>query len=153
MSYITNINTLSPKKLNWLSRCIINRMGINAGDNMVQSTVVREKTLASLDMTVNTMLTKGTKHTFVSYNKRTYSDFLCNIQQIKNKFDGVYFVMYYRNCAAAYYIPKNKYSTFARYSKSQHNSNTDEKQIFINSHNVYQLEPYFINKVKYSSLI
>ena len=153
MSYIANISTLSPKKLNWLSRSIINRMGINTNDDMVQSSVIREKTLASLDMSLNTMLTKGTKHKFVPYGKRTYSNFLCNIQQIKDKFSGVYFVMYYRNCASVYYIPKNKYSTFSRYVKCQHSGNTNEKQIFINSCNVCQLEPYFIKNVKYSSLI
>lgn len=152
MSCITNINTLAPKKLNYLSRSILHRMGISEENNMVQSAVVREK-CGSFDMTMRGLLTNGINCKFVSYSKRMRSDFLCNIQQIKEKFDGVYFVMYYRNCVAIYYIQKDKYHTFNRYSGSQHSNNTNEKQIFITAYNVYQLEPYFINKVKYSDLV
>ncbi len=105
MSYITNISTFAPKKLNYLSRSILHRMGIDENNNMVQSAVIREK-VSSLDMTVRGLLANGINCKFVSYSKRMRSDFLCNIQQIKDKFDGVYFVMYYRNCAAVYYIQK-----------------------------------------------
>ena len=152
MSYIANISTLAPKKLNYLSRSIIHSMGINEENNMEQSAVVREKG-NYLDMSVRGLLTNGLNCKFVSYSKRMRTDFLCNIQQIKEKFDGVYFVMYYRNCAAIYYLPKHKYHTFNRYSGSQHSNNTNEKQIFITAYNVYQLEPYFLAKVKYSDLV
>lgn len=152
MSYIANINTLAPKKLNYLSRSIIHSLGIDEENNMVQSAVIREKGY-HIDMTMHGLLTNGINCKFVSYGKRTRSEFLCNIQQIKEKFDGVYFVMYYRNCAAVYYLPKDKYHTFNSYAGSQHSNNTNEKQIFITACNVSQLEPYFINKVKYSNLV
>lgn len=152
MSYIANINTLAPKKLNYLSRSIIHSLGIDEENNMVQSAVIREKGYY-IDMTMHGLLTNGINCKFVSYGKRTRSEFLCNIQQIKEKFDGVYFVMYYRNCAAVYYLPKDKYHTFNSYAGSQHSNNTNEKQIFITACNVSQLEPYFINKVKYSDLV
>ena len=152
MSYIANINSLAPKKLNYLSRSIIHCLGIDEGNNMVQSAVMREKG-CNIDMTMHGILTNGINCKFVSYSKRMCSEFLCNIQQIKEKFDGVYFVMYYRNCAAIYYLPKCKYHTFNSYANSQHSNNTNEKQIFISSSNVYQLEPYFLHKVKYSDLV
>lgn len=152
MSYIANINSLAPKKLNYLSRSIIHCLGIDEENNMVQSAVMREKGY-NIDMTMHGILTNGINCKFVSYSKRMCSEFLCNIQQIKEKFDGVYFVMYYRNCAAIYYLPKCKYHTFNSYANSQHSNNTNEKQIFINSSNVYQLEPYFLHKVKYSDLV
>lgn len=152
MSYITNINTLAPKKLNYLSRSIIHSLGIDEENNMVQSAVIREKGY-HVDMTMQGLLTHGINCKFVSYNKRMCSDFLCNIQQIKEKFDGVYFVMYYRNCAVIYYLPKDKYHMFNRYVNSQHSNNTNEKQIFITAYNVHELEPYFINKVKYNDLV
>lgn len=37
MSYIANINTLAPKKLNYLSRSIIHYLGIDEENNMVPS--------------------------------------------------------------------------------------------------------------------
>lgn len=153
MSYITNISTLAPRKLNQLSRMIINKQRINTKDYMVQSAVVRKQTKKTNMKTIKDFLAEASVPTFVKYNNRKKSTFLCNIQQIKKEYKGVYFVMYFDNAVATYCINKKDYTKFYSYSLSQHANNRNENQILVTKNTMSELDHYLVKKFSYDELV
>lgn len=153
MSYVTNISTFAPRKLNQLSRMIINKQQINTKDYMVQSAVVRKQSKKTKMKTIKDFLSEASVPTFVKYNNRKKSTFLCNIQQIKKEYKGVYFVMYFDNAVATYCINKTDYTKFYSYSLSQHANNRNENQILVTKNTMSELDHYLVQKFSYDELV
>lgn len=153
MNYIKNIANLPNRKLNQLSRLIVkNSLGSVKQNVMIQSSVVKHQKKHNYNSLYDYMCVDNDAD-FVAYNKRKSSRILCNIQQIKSKYDAVLFLMYYKNSVAIYCINKPEYVSFSTYKTRQHSGNTDESQIIINSKNVKQLDKHLVSIVKYKDLM
>lgn len=153
MSYIANISTFAPRKLNQLSRMIVQKQDIDTEDYMVQSAVVRKQKKSVKMKTIKDFLSEASVPDFVKYINRKKSDFLCNVQQIKTEYKGVYFVMYFDNAVATYCINKKDYDRFYSYSHSQHKNNSNEQQIQITKSNMAELDRCLVSKFSYEELM
>ena len=124
MSYIENIATLNTRRLNVVTKGIVN------------------------DFT-----DFDTTNQMVLYSQRYNHRFTCTIQQIKSEYSGVVFVLYFSDVAAIYQVNRAELKYLPTYCTKQHKDNHNEAQFTVNNKNIDFFEDYLVRLVSYNSII
>lgn len=151
MSYIENIYKLPTRKLNTLSKKIVERY-VNGYDNcMIQSAVIINKK-DDVKRDIFDIVKNSYRPKFVCLSKVSKSKFWCSIQQIKNKYDYIMFLMYFKTGVSIYCIEKSHLNSFSGFRNYQHSGNVDEKQLFVTQDNFQELNNYLLQYIQYKDI-
>lgn len=152
MSYIENIYGLRTRLLNRITRGIVNDFAedIETTNKMIQSSIVVEK--CAKEKSYIDLIRMPNYPSFVSWKDKNKKNYICNVQQIKNKYDGVVFCLYFREGVAIYDISMEDICNLPFCSSKQHADNLNEKQFFVNKKNIDKLSYWFVKYVQYSDM-
>lgn len=155
VKYINNINQLSTRKLNILSRKIVQEyMPKYIHKNiMIQSSIVRKQTNKISDKTIKEIISQNFDCDFVSYRNRFVDSYKIRIQQVKNEYDGTLYCVYFSDKISIYYIDKSNYHNVGSYSTKQHKNNSNEAQISFYKSNIQTLKRYNVKNISYDKLV
>ena len=152
MSYIENIATLNTRRLNVVTKGIVNDFtDFDTTNQMILSSMVIRKT--RLDQTYVSLIENGDKKKFIPYSQRCNHRFNCTIQQIKSEYSGVVFVLYFSDVAAIYQVNRAELKYLPTYCTKQHKDNHNEAQFTVNNKNIDFFEDYLVRLVSYNSII
>lgn len=152
MSYIENIATLNTRRLNVVTKGIVNDFtDFDTTNQMVLSSMAIRKT--RLDQTYVSLIENGDKKKFIPYSQRYNHRFNCAIQQIKSEYSGVVFVLYFSDVVAIYQVNRAELKYLPTYCTKQHKDNHNEAQFTVNNKNIDFFEDYLVRLVSYNSII
>ena len=156
MNYIENISSLNTRKLNQVTRGIINDFVILDINNYTNNYMILSSVVASNNNSVKNyidLIKYSYPKTFYSWSQRREGKYKCNIQQIKKEYSGVFVCLYFSDCVAIYCLEQEDILNLPSLYKWQHADNSNEAQFAINQNNITLFDDYLIGLLKYEDII